>query len=96
MQGFHYLSGVATLTYDAELCNGCRRCIDVCPHQVFDMQDKRARVVRKDDCMECGACALNCEPGALTVDSGVGCAAGLIVEWWREVTGRKDAGGACC
>jgi len=28
--------------------------------------------------MECGACALNCEFGALAVGSGVGCAAALI------------------
>jgi NAD-dependent dihydropyrimidine dehydrogenase PreA subunit len=95
MQGFTYLSDVATLTYDADLCNGCRRCIDVCPHQVFDMHDKRARVIQLNDCMECGACALNCEPGALAVDSGVGCAAGLIVEWWRSVT-KNPTTGACC
>lgn len=95
MQGFTYLSGVVTLRYDPDLCNGCRRCIDVCPHQVFDMQEKRARIVLEDACMECGACSLNCEPGALSVNSGVGCAAGLLVEWWREVTGNKNAG-ACC
>jgi len=28
--------------------------------------------------MECGACALNCQHGAIKVKSGVGCAAGII------------------
>jgi hypothetical protein len=28
--------------------------------------------------MECGACALNCEFGAIAVNTGVGCAAALI------------------
>lgn len=95
MQGFHYLRDVVTLGFEPSLCNGCRRCIEVCPHQVFEMHEKRAQIVRRDDCMECGACTLNCEPGALQVDSGVGCAAGLIVEWWRDVTKRPNAGSCC-
>jgi hypothetical protein len=28
--------------------------------------------------MECGACEMNCVPKAITVRSGVGCAAGII------------------
>ena len=95
MQGFHYLAGVVTLGYDSARCNGCRRCIEVCPHAVFAIEDKRARVVRRDDCMECGACALNCEPGALTVDAGVGCADGLLTQWWRRVTGARSKDSCC-
>ncbi len=73
-----YLANVATLEYDAEKCTGCRRCLEVCPHGVFEMKDKRAAVTDRDKCMECGACALNCEYGALSVDAGVGCAAAII------------------
>ena len=31
--------------------------------------------------MECGACALNCVPGALSVEPGVGCAQAIINGW---------------
>jgi len=73
-----YLANVATLEYDPENCTGCQRCVEVCPHQVFVMEDKRARVTDRDRCMECGACVLNCEFGAISVDAGVGCAAAII------------------
>jgi len=29
--------------------------------------------------MECGACQINCPSGAIAVDSGVGCAAAMIM-----------------
>ena len=31
--------------------------------------------------MECGACALNCVPGAINVKPGVGCAQAIINGW---------------
>ncbi len=73
-----YLASVTTLDYDSEKCAGCGRCVEVCPHGVFEMRDKRAVITDKDLCMECGACAQNCEFGAITVKSGVGCAAAVI------------------
>lgn len=73
-----YLSNVTTLQYNSEKCAGCGRCVEVCPHGVFTMRDKRAALTDRDLCMECGACALNCEFGALTVKTGVGCAAAII------------------
>lgn len=73
-----YLSNAATLEYFPERCTGCGRCIEVCPHGVFGLKEKRAFVTDKDLCMECGACAANCERGAISVNSGVGCAAALI------------------
>ncbi len=38
----------------------------------------RAVVTDRDLCMECGACAKNCDFGAITVNAGVGCAAAII------------------
>ena len=73
-----YLANVTTLVYNAEKCSGCNRCVEVCPQNVFEMRDKRAALTDRDRCMECGACAKNCEFGAISVSSGVGCAAAII------------------
>lgn len=73
-----YLKNVVTLAYDEGKCTGCGRCTEVCPHAVFAMEGRTARVVGRDRCMECGACALNCAAGAISVDAGVGCAAAIL------------------
>jgi NAD-dependent dihydropyrimidine dehydrogenase PreA subunit len=73
-----YLENVVTLEFDKQLCNGCGICVDVCPHAVFKMENKRAELVDRGACMECGACAKNCEQGAIRVRAGVGCAAGVL------------------
>ncbi len=73
-----YLRNVVTLKLNGDLCTGCRLCAIVCPHAVFEIVNKKARIANIDNCMECGACALNCQYGAITVNSGVGCAAGIL------------------
>ena len=84
-----------TLRYDPKRCGGCGMCAKVCPHQVFALEDKKAVLVRYEACMECGACALNCPARAILVDSGVGCAAAMIIS---ALKGRKEVtcGPDCC
>ncbi len=67
-----------TLRYYPERCINCRRCTQVCPHAVFAEGEKQARLASPSDCMECGACALNCPTQAIEVQSGVGCAWAMI------------------
>lgn len=92
-----YLKDVTTLAFETEKCVGCERCVEVCPHGVFDLDDGKARITDKDLCMECGACSLNCPAGAITVNAGVGCAAAIIKGW---ITGGEPScdcsGGDCC
>jgi len=73
-----YLSDVVTLKLCEETCNGCGICIKVCPHEVFELSGRKSHIIRRDYCMECGACSLNCPVNAISVNSGVGCAAGII------------------
>jgi NAD-dependent dihydropyrimidine dehydrogenase PreA subunit len=79
---------VNTLVYDPGLCNGCAMCVAVCPQAVFEMNGRLAKLTNAQACMECGACQLNCVPGAIAVESGVGCAAAMIR---AALTGQKEA-----
>ena len=78
MNDLVYLRNVVTLALDQEKCNGCGMCTKVCPHEVFGLHKGLAQIIRRDNCMECGACSMNCPMQAITVKSGVGCAAGII------------------
>lgn len=80
MKEFVYLKNVVTLDLNKPVCNGCGMCVKVCPRAVFRIIDKRAHIVNRDYCMECGACALNCSVRAISVNSGLGCgcATGII------------------
>lgn len=95
MRGFRYLENVATLELDQQVCIGCGRCPEVCPHQVFELVEKKAIIRDFDACMECGACARNCPVKAISVDAGVGCASGMISEWLQE-RGLRARGSGCC
>jgi NAD-dependent dihydropyrimidine dehydrogenase PreA subunit len=73
-----YLLNGQSLALDAALCNGCGRCEEVCPHAVFAVANRKAAIVHREECMECGACRMNCATGAIAVSSGVGCASAVI------------------
>lgn len=94
----HYLPNVVTLELDAAKCNGCRTCTQVCPHGVFAMDGRKARIVERDACMECGACALNCPENAISVQSGVGCATAILTGYLRgtEPTCGCSSNPTCC
>ncbi|MDJ0623844.1 MAG: mercury methylation ferredoxin HgcB [Desulfocapsaceae bacterium] len=78
MKSFRYIEGVASITVDRQKCVGCAMCVNVCPHQVIQLHDKKANVVDRDGCMECGACATNCPVEAISLTPGVGCASLII------------------
>ena len=90
-----YLKNVVTLTLDADKCIGCGRCLQVCPHAVFSMQEGKAFIGDRDACMECGACARNCPVDVITVAAGVGCAQ-AVFNSWRTGKHECDCSASCC
>jgi len=83
---------INTLRFNSEACIGCGMCSSVCPHAVFGRNGRETQLVRPVACMECGACRLNCPAGAVTVDSGVGCAYALMRD---ALFGKKEATCGC-
>ena len=108
MSNMIYLKDVVTLQLDENKCTGCGMCLDVCPHEVFKMNSSHAIIQNRDACMECGACSRNCPFGAISVESGVGCAAAVInsllgrdeIECGCSIeaggTSKNKKGGCCC
>lgn len=73
-----YIKNVVTLKLEQDKCIGCGRCLEVCPHGVFSLGERKARIDELDLCIECGACQQNCPVAAISVRAGVGCAAAII------------------
>lgn len=78
MTALRYLSNVVTLKLDEIKCTGCGMCETVCPHAVFQIEQRLAKIIDRDACMECGACAKNCPTEAISVEAGVGCVVAII------------------
>lgn len=55
-------------TVDSNKCEGCGECVDVCPSEVFEMQDDKSVPVNADECLGCESCVEVCEAGAITVE----------------------------
>ena len=56
------------VTVDKEVCTGCGECVEVCPVEVFELNDDKSEPVNADECLGCESCVEVCEAGAITVE----------------------------
>lgn len=52
---------------DTDKCIGDEECVEVCPVDVYEMQDGKAVPVNEEECLGCESCVEVCEQDAITV-----------------------------
>ena len=56
------------ITIDEGKCTGDGECANVCPVEMFEVQDGKAQIVgNPDDCLGCESCVSVCPNGSLTL-----------------------------
>lgn len=53
---------------DEEKCIGCGECVEVCPSDVYEIQDEKSVVVNEEECVGCESCLDVCEQEAITLN----------------------------
>ncbi len=56
------------VTVDADKCVGCGECVDVCPVEVYELNDGKSVPVHDDECLGCESCVEVCEANAIVVE----------------------------
>ena len=52
---------------DPDKCEGCEECVEVCPTDVFEMEDDKSVPVNAEECLGCESCIEVCDQEAITV-----------------------------
>jgi len=45
---------------DQEKCSGCGNCVEICPSEVYQMEEDKSDPVHPEECIECWACVTQC------------------------------------
>ena len=56
-----------TPTVDQVKCVGCGECVDVCPAEVYELQDGKSNPVNAEECLGCESCVEVCQQSAITI-----------------------------
>ncbi len=82
-----------TIALDQERCTGAAFCAEVCPKDVFviDRARRLAELARPDECVQCGACIVQCPFDALSfaTPDGTNVAPAVIREFKLNLLGSR-------
>lgn len=57
---------------DEDKCQACEECVDVCPVDVYEIQEKGGKkvsvAVNEEECIGCESCVEVCEEDAITIE----------------------------
>jgi NAD-dependent dihydropyrimidine dehydrogenase PreA subunit len=45
---------------DKDKCNGCGDCAEMCPSEVYQIEEDKSNPIHPEDCIECWACVNQC------------------------------------
>ena len=62
------IDSMPPVSYNAELCQHCKRCVKSCDYQVVHFSAENQVLINKENCMRCYACINACKSNALYSD----------------------------
>ena len=45
---------------DQDKCSGCGNCVEICPSEVYQMEEDKSNPIYPEECIECWACVNHC------------------------------------
>ena len=78
------------LGFIRSICDGCGRCIEVCPEGAIGLSDTGTVTIDRDRCSVCGKCVEVCGPNALTVYGKRYSAAEVLEKVLRQLDHRRS------
>jgi NAD-dependent dihydropyrimidine dehydrogenase PreA subunit len=60
---------MVSIKIDKEKCDGCGECVDICPAEVYVLEDQVSVPVNMEECTECCSCVEVCPTEAIAHES---------------------------
>jgi NAD-dependent dihydropyrimidine dehydrogenase PreA subunit len=51
-----------------ETCKGCGNCAEICPSEVYEIQEDKSNPIHPEDCIECWACVNQCQAESIQLN----------------------------
>ncbi len=55
------------IVIDETKCTVCGECVNICPNDVYKLENGRVIAANTSDCSNCQSCISMCEPQAITI-----------------------------